>query len=161
MAVKVVAEGPDQPPTDNPATVAEAVTLAVAYCRHLDIFPSAHASAAQSRYPNPEGVWRKLELLNWSAERMASGALTEATLIGALKARDLDVSTESADTMRRYPETRQFPDEDGQLVEMQMHAKLGGGSGGDNRCRIHFHWEPSTGKMQVGHVGRHLPTSQS
>ena len=113
LAAKARAEAPEQAPIDDPTTVVEAVMLAHAYCRHLDLFESADTSAAESRYQNPERVWRSLELLNWSAEQMASGGITQATLVGALRARDLDVSTESIDTMQRYPETRQFRDADG------------------------------------------------
>ena len=161
MAAKARAEAPEQAPIDDPTTVVEAVMLARVHCPHLDLFPSAETSAAESRYPNPEGVWRSLDILNWSAEQMASGGITVATLVGALRVRDLDVSTESADTMQRYPEERQFRDADGQPIEMSMHVKLGGGHGQDNFCRIHFRWEPSTRQMQVGHVGRHLRTSRS
>ena len=161
LAAKARAEAPELAPFDGPTTVAEAVMLARVHCSHLDLFPSAETSAEQSRYPNPERVWTSLELLNRSAEQMASGGITEATLVGALHARNLDVSTESADTMQRYPEERQFRDDAGTPFEMPMHVKLGGGRGQDNFCRIHFRWEPSIRRIQVGHVGRHLTTSQS
>ncbi|MCY3920125.1 MAG: hypothetical protein OXG38_10010 [Chloroflexi bacterium] len=160
-AAKALAEAPEQEPSDDPTTVAEAAMLARVHCPHLDIFPSAETSAEESRYQNPNAVWRSLERLNQIAEGMANGGITEEVLIGALRARGLDVSTESIDTMQRRPGTRQFPDEKGQLFEMPMHVKLGGGSGQDNRCRIHFLWDPAIRRIRVGHVGRHLPTSQS
>ena len=161
MVAESLAAVPEQLPIDDPDTVVEAVMLAGVRCPHLDLFPSAEASAVESRYSNSERVWESLQKLDWAAEQLAAGAISEATLVGALRTRGFDVSTESIDTMQRRPETRQFPDEDGKPFPMPLHVKLGGGHGQDNFCRIHFRWEPSTRQIQVGHVGRHLRTSQS
>ena len=161
MVAKHRAIDPEPAPIDSPTSVAEAVMLARAYCHHLELFASAERSAAESRYQNPEAVWRSLERLNEIAEGMGNGGITEAMLLGTLRARGLDASTESVDTVQRYWEERQFHDDDGQPIEMPMHVKLGGGSGQDNLCRIHFRWDASIRRIQVGHVGRHLTTSQS
>ncbi len=148
-------------PFDDPESIAEAVLFALGQCPSLNFFESASASADDSRYRGPEEVLSALKRLNDTAARMARGEVAEPLLLGELGKLGLTVSDESADTMHRYADERRFRNSDGELVEMPMHIKLGGGSGADSRCRIHFRWDGSTGKIEVGHVGRHLQTGRS
>lgn len=145
----------------EPETVAEAVQLAELECEMLEFFQSAREEAAESRYPQAVAVLGALRRLNTLAGRLSDGATSEEGIVPWLRGANVDVSTESMDTMHRYGDQRMFRDEFGRLVEMQLHIKLGGGLGQDNRCRIHFRWNAAASQIQVGHVGRHLQTGQS
>lgn len=148
------------PPPDDPDSTVDAVQLAEAYCAHLDLFANAHESAAASRYQPASAVWESLRRLDNLGQALADG-MDEAQIVGWLRTRNVDVSTESSDTMRRFGAERRFRNADGDLVEMQLHIKLGGGGSADAWCRIHFRWNSAAAKIEVGHVGRHLETSRS
>ncbi len=154
------ASGEAASPPDDPESVADAVQLAEAYCAQLILFANAHESAAESRYQPAGAVWEHLQRLNDLGQALADG-MGEAQMVGWLRTRNVDVSSESSDTMRRYGDERRFRNADGDLVEMESHIKLGGGSGADAWCRIHFCWNPVIAKIEVGHVGRHLQTGRS
>lgn len=145
----------------EPETVAEAVQLAESECEMLEFFQSARDEAAESRYPQAVAVLGALRGLNTLAGRLSEGTTSEEGIVPWLRGANLDISSESVDTMHRYGDQRMFRDEFGRLVEMQLHIKLGGGLGQDSRCRIHFRWNATASQIQVGHVGRHLQTSQS
>ncbi len=154
-------QGGDAQEVDAPETVAEAVALAEARCRHLELFDNAAQAAGGSHYQQPGAVFEQLQLLDQLAAELAGGSVSETQIVGWLRTRGADVSGESQDTMHRYGDERQFRSPGGHLVEMQLHIKLGGGRGRDANCRIHFAWSAELGKLQVGHVGRHLQTSRS
>ncbi len=145
----------------EPESIVEAVQLAEQECVHLEIFQTAIDSAKQSHYRHPRKVLEELRTLDRLGSRLSEGLTTESHIIRWLTEHNCDVSTESVSTMRLYGDRRQFRNDDGHLVEMQMHLKLGGGRGQDKSCRIHFIWSPLSFKIQVGHVGRHLQTQQS
>ena len=141
----------------EPKTVAQAVDMAPARMSNLRFLPSASDSAAESRYLDTASVWRALERLNELSHSLAIGEVREPGIVPWLRTRAIDVSTESEDTMRRYPEERRFWDGD-RTLEMQLHIKLGGGAGADANLRIHFIWDADERQILVGHVGRHLRT---
>lgn len=145
----------------QPQTVAEAVQLAESRFEHLDLLPGVPDAAKQSRYHQPQKVFAELRRLNMLAGRLAEGLIAQPQIVPWLKGQNVDVSTESEDTMRRYGDQRLFRDRSGHLHEMQLHIKLGGGTGQDNHCRIHFNWHPLTQQIRIGHVGRHLQTAQT
>lgn len=45
---------------------------------------------------------------------------------------------------------------DGKPVEMLRHLKIGTKPSDAKTLRIHFHWDAETGRIVVGHCGRHL-----
>lgn len=153
----------DFPASDagDPKSVAEAVQLAENECEHLDMFRTVAEEARHSRYSQPDKVLGALRALNALAGRLVYGATSEAQIVNWLRETGIQVSTESEDTMRRFGDQRLFRNEFGQPVSMPMHVKLGGGRGQGNHCRIHFAWNALSSKIGVGHVGRHLQTSQS
>jgi len=129
--------------------------------KQLSFLNSAFTSAEASRFPQINNVLKELDRLNMLAQLLYRGELLPEQIVQWLNDEGSDCSTESEDTMHRYGEERVFRDETGQLVSMPMHIKLGGGSGQNNRLRIHFAWMPEYQEILVGHVGRHLKTSRS
>lgn len=149
------------PPTlaQQPQSVLEAVQLAYEQLEHLDIFQNATDEAQRSHYQPADKVLAGLGTLNTVAGLLLSGSTTDEQIVQALKERGLEVSGESADTMHRYGDQRLFRNEFGHLIEMQLHLKFGAGSGADALCRVYFRWSTTSGRMEIGHVGRHLQTS--
>ncbi len=80
-------------------------------------------------------------------ERLAATARESGDQIAALR--------------QQLEHERRFRDETGQLIEMPLHVKLGGGAGQDNHLRIHFAWSSDYAQILVGHIGRHLRTARS
>ncbi len=153
---------PDANPLDEPPDVAAAVEIAHGSCPHLEFLASAFQSAAESRFRRPDDILERLKQLNELGGALANGQVAEAQLVGWLTTRNVDVSEESVDTMRRYGDERLFRSTSGELIEMQLHIKLRGGQrGADAYGRIYFRWNAERGRIQVGHVGRHLRTGQS
>nr|ACY25455.1 protein of unknown function [uncultured microorganism] len=145
-----------------PETVAEAVQIAEARRGdHLSFLNSAFESAGESRYALPQRVLEALSALNRIGEELHCGDVTVEQIVQTLNDRNVECSSESVDTMRRYDEARRFRDETGQLIEMPLHIKLGAGRGQDKFLRIHFAWIEDYEQILVGHVGRHLKTRQS
>ena len=93
--------------------------------------------------------------------QLYAGEIQAVEIVKALNEDNIECSTESVDTMNRYREQRLFRDETQRVIEMPLHIKFGGGSGQDNRARIHFAWDADYGQILVGHVGRHLRTGKS
>ncbi len=127
----------------------------------LSFLPDAFSSAEESRYSQPGLVLEALGALDRLARELRAGGVAPEQIVQTLKQRNLDCSTESEDTMRRYGEARRFRDETGLLHEMSLHIKFGGGRGANKRLRIHFAWATDYQQILVGHVGRHLRTGQS
>ena len=54
-------------------------------------------------------------------------------------------------TMQQYGDSRRFGDDNGRLVEMSAHLKIG------RELRLHLVWSPEETRWLVGYFGRHLP----
>ena len=127
----------------------------------LSFLNDAFDSAEQSDFRQPERVLNALSALNTLSQELNNGSVALDQIVQALNDRNIECSTESTDTMHRYGDLRRFRDETGQLIEMPLHVKLGGGAGQDNHLRIHFAWSSDYAQILVGHVGRHLRTARS
>lgn len=60
---------------------------------------------------------------------------------------------ESERTMQQFGERRRFRSPDGELTTYAPHAMVG------NRYRIHFRVDQSRKSLEIGYVGKHLPTA--
>ena len=63
------------------------------------------------------------------------------------------VHGESERTMHRYGDRRRFRSPDGELATYAPHAMVG------NRNRIHFRVDQPRKSLEIGYIGKHLPTA--
>ena len=152
--------GPQPVARKQPSTVREVLDQAIEQCGGLRFLESARYSADDSAYRPALKVLDALVKLNELSAELRSDKTINTGILSWLKQSNFDASPESDATMHRYGDQRRFRDADGRLLEMPFHIKLGGGRGGHARCRIHFLWDKEDGQIIVGHVGRHLRTSQ-
>ena len=64
------------------------------------------------------------------------------------------VHGESAPTMQRYGDRRRFRRPDGEMATYEPHAMVG------NRYRIHFRVDQPRRTLEIGYIGKHLPTAR-
>jgi hypothetical protein len=137
--------------------------LAVAaqqFSTQLEIFESAVESARQSQFVRPAEAYRLLKALAEYACCRQNGTLGMSTS-DWFKSRGIDYSPHESDTTTTlYGETRTFLSPRGEWVSMPSHLKLGSGSP-NYHLRIHFRWDETIKKVQIGHCGKHLPISSS
>ena len=78
---------------------------------------------------------------NWRRERMEKPVLPM-------------VNTESEATMQQYGKEREFRSASGEKTFFRLHAMIGSG------YRIHFQIDNQNKDMEIGYIGKHLPTAR-
>ncbi len=128
---------------------------------HLRFLRNAH-DTAQSNYTrqydeHANRIYTTFEVLNeCGRQRTQPGGLGKNVELW-LKENSEEYSDESEPTKRAYHQERTFfdPDKD-DYIFMPHHIKLIG-----NDIRIHLIWDAEKNKWLIGHIGRHLRTSES
>jgi hypothetical protein len=139
-----------------PATVEEACIRAKDF-QHLIILESAFEAARKSPFMRPREILEALASLDEVAATGAGGDIFQQ-----LKERGWGKRSSmhiSATTKKMYGKHYQF-EHDGKAQYFEPHITLG--SGAANSCAsIHFLLDHKRGKIVVGHVGRHLPNTNT
>ncbi len=102
----------------------------------------------------PDRVFHYLVRLGEFAREMRSGGTVDDTVVRWFQERGCQVSRESRRTQEEYP--RDFP-VNGETHRFDWHMKPNRLAGADG-VRIHFKWDPGSGKVLVGWIGPHLRT---
>ena len=142
---------PDEP---APTGVLEAVQQAVGRCKHLIFLPEAFASAAESRYADPERVLANLLLMEQIADDWNSGELTDGPH-GAFQQRCSGYRPGISGTAAAmYPEDyrRDYGD---RQVQLGPHIARGTGPA-TAVLRIYWYVDAERKRIVIGHVGRKL-----
>lgn len=141
-------------------SVADAVKLATQRLTSLRFLPSATESAAQSPYHQPAQVYEAFETLDELAKERRRGPLGRS-IEDWLGERGVPYSPhESQTTMGKWGHERQFRDGDRTLT-IEEHIKFGADGDPQYHIRIYVAWDEAAQSWIVGHVGRHLTTTQS
>ena len=155
----------DESETLKPTTVAQAVSQAVSTCRNLVILPSAQEAATKSPFQRPEEILQALEDLNgvaadWNAQRKAKGSGGDPYNHLLARGWGKRCRMHISDTTRtRYGKDYSFEYQDKKQL-FEPHITLG--SGDPNSCAsIHFILDHDSGRIIIGHVGRHLPNTKT
>jgi hypothetical protein len=142
---------------EGKATLADIVRLATAaWPEQLDFLPSAlRAAEAASDFDRPLAA---LSLLARLATEYRDGLLRgDGDRVGLFVFGDKFAATES-ETVRRNENAlrlRTF-EHSGRSWEMLRHLKIGTKPSDAKTLRIHFEWDARSGRVLVGHCGRHL-----
>ena len=153
------APGPELPEAaPEIGSVAEAVRYAEMRFDRLRFLDSARDSAENYPYQDPQEVYAAFAILQELAVARAAGRPLGQSVETWLGDRGWAYSPrESETTMNEYGSHRRFPD-GRNIVEMQEHLKLGGGtSNKQHYLRIYLRWDEAAGQQLIGHIGEHLP----
>jgi hypothetical protein len=127
----------------------------------LDIWDSARKSAEDSYYRRPLEIYKALMAINDLGSKIGESKRS-GTSVGRYEDHFKDAGlkyapTESQTTLSMYGNERKFTHK-GTTVQMLKHLTIGGGSGTD--CvQIYFEPDKQTGRIAIGHCGRHLSFS--
>ncbi|MFT4079314.1 hypothetical protein [Rhodomicrobium sp.] len=93
-------------------------------------------------------AWKRLWDLNELSRQVGAGALN----LCGLEKKQCGIKPETADTMKSYGKERRFRDSNGEIRIFEEHLWVGG----LYRIHIFIHQKPPI--IEVGYMGRHLPT---
>lgn len=149
------------PPLES---VLDAVEDAEGRATHLRFLPSAHASAADSPFKQPDRVLQALDAINEVASIWAE-SLQSGKSVGSL--RELFKSKYGftyADDVSQTSKSR-WADEykasdDGKEYDISPHITLGAKQA-DTCLSIHWAWDKDLKKAVVAHVGRHKTNTKT
>lgn len=142
------------------ASVSEAVELAAQTLHRLRFLPSAHASASASNYNDPASVYGAFEVLDELAGERSGGPLG-MSIEDWLRERNYQYAPhESQTAMGKWGDERRFLDGERTLT-MEEHLKFGIDGDPQYCLRVYVWWDRDELKWIIGHVGRHLTTTQS
>ena len=149
-------EEPETEQTKPPTTVEEACERSKDF-KHLIILESALEAARKSPFKRPREILDALTSLDEIAAGGASGdILRQLKERGWGKRSSMHIS---ATTKKAYGKHYQF-EYDGKIQYFEPHITLG--SGAANSCAsIHYLIDHKRGKIVIGHVGRHLPNTNT
>lgn len=147
------------------SSVAEAVQLAAERCKNLEILESAFAAASESPFHRPYDILEALSDLddivnawqrNRSEGRSGGDLLQHLSERGWGKRSSMHISSTSRGKLRtNYEFTYQ-----GVKQLFEPHITIGAGDA--NSCAsIHFIFDQDRLKIVVGHVGKHLPNTNT
>ena len=122
---------------------------------------SAIETAAESTYHEPGAVYGAFEVLDELARELRKSQALGRTFEDWLGERGIEYSShESRTAMGKWGSERRFWD--GELLRtMEAHIKFGV-DGNPRYClRIYLDWDTAENEWVVGHIGRHLTTTQS
>ncbi|WOI52216.1 hypothetical protein [Parvularcula sp. LCG005] len=147
------------------SSVVEAVTAAALRCKNLEILESATSAASASPFQRPYDIFNALRDLDeivddWSKNRREKGS--GGDLLQHLRGRGWGKrsSMHISDTTRgKFRFDYEFEYE-GEKQLFEPHITIGAGD--PNSCAsIHFIFDQKRLKMVIGHVGRHLPNTNT
>lgn len=149
----------DELPAYEPSTVEEAVLYAVDYLADdLVILDSAIKSAADSPYAQPGKVLEGLKALAVYARARRSGSLG-TTPVEYFRQQGFDLAADITTETRSYHGAEyRFTYQD-DFVECAAHLRFGSSYDPRECCRIYFTIDEQSGKVIIGHVGRHLTSA--
>lgn len=158
---EVVSEAPSE--ATAPASIAEAVRLAEARAKSVRFLPSAHTSAADSPYKQPERVLQALSALEevasiW-AETVGSGK-GGGSVRQLFKTRGFEYADDVSQTSKGKWGAEYVADYKGQQVDISPHITLGAKQA-DTCLSIHWAWLKSEKIVLVAHVGRHKTNTKT
>jgi hypothetical protein len=150
---------PEAPTAEEPRTVLEAVELASAAADHVVYLDSAFDGARDSDYRQPDRILDGLRALSLVARRYAEDDLPAGfgpafQELGYQYASDISYTDRhryGGDYERTY---------NGRTVQLGPHLKFGIGSS-DTCARIYWYIDEGSRQLVVGHVGKHLRTTDS
>jgi hypothetical protein len=146
-----------------PATVAHAVQLAEARAKSVRFLPSAHSSADDSPYKQPERVLQALTALDevasiW-AETVDSGK-PGGSLRQLFKKRGFDYADDVSQTSKGKWASEYVADYQGQQLDVAPHITIGAKQA-DTCLSIHWAWHKAEKVALVAHVGRHKTNTKT
>lgn len=147
------------------ASTGDAVEAAKENFSNLIVLDSAVAGARKSPFQRPQEIYDALKdfdevARDWSRRRTETGSGGDILLDLKNRGWGRRVSAHISDTTRtRYGDDYTF-DYKGQKLLFEPHITLGAGDA--NTCAsIHFWLDQASGKIVVGHVGRHLRNTKT
>lgn len=160
-----LAEAPpvEQAGPTAPATIADAVRLADARVKCVRFLPSAHSSAEDSPYKQPERVLEALVALDevasaW-AESVDSGKAS-GSVRQLFKKRGFDYADDVSQTSRGKWASQYVVDYKGHQLDISPHITLGAKQA-DTCLSIHWAWHKDEKVAVVAHVGRHKTNTKT
>jgi hypothetical protein len=146
-----------------PRSVEEAVRLAESTSRNLRFLPSAHSSASDSPYRQPERVQEALAALDEVASIWAS-SVTSGKAGGSVrqlfKERGFDYADDVSQTSKGKWGSEYIATHKGQKLDISPHITLGGKQP-DTCISIHWAWDKDEKVALVAHVGRHKTNTKT
>jgi len=147
----------------SPTSVDEAVQQAEAKAKSVRYLPSAHSSASESPYRQPERVQEALAALEevaaiWAESidsKKAAGSLRQL-----FKARGFDYADDVSQTSKGKWGSEYTASYNGQELDISPHITLGAKQA-DTCLSIHWAWHRDEKVAIVAHVGRHKTNTKT
>lgn len=168
FSARALGEPEEEAPQDDlvpPDSVEAALAQAADSCKNLVLLDSAFEAAKKSPFKRPAEILSALSDLDeiakdWTKQRDAKG--TGGDLLQHLKDKGWGkrASMHISNTTKAKEGTHYEFEYNGARQMFEPHVTIG--SGDANYCAsIHFILDQKTGKIVIGHVGRHLPNTKT
>ena len=146
--------GGNEDPRSRVRSVADVVEEVIKNWRYVRVFEKVVKDCAQMPKSDAQKFYDVLKKLNDCGEDRSAGTLGMSEADWMRNRISNFTGGESEPTMNQYGEERRFRDDDGTIVEMQQHIRIG-------KLRVHLCWSDEKSRWLVGYFGEHLTISST